>query len=344
MRSRVFALGLVMVACSGAEAPPGVAGLPSSSPAFATIPRADVERDLALELTRKTSETFDEERDPRFEVWLVNRSQVTAYPIVLSNDGSESGWREPTVSLAMERQSSNGAWEAVPKSQGGRCGLYAVDWTLDVKTLAPGARVKLDWFPFWRGEGDATADAKRVRFTAHYAYGEHARDQSKVPTVLHAMPEYAIASAPFEIEVAAPLRLELKVKGPLPAVEGALVSSVFDVTMVNQSGAAQRFDRFENGHLSFESDVVRADGTRFFKNNLELDAGITARSKDVLSPGGRHALVAAQMKTSSEWTLEPGARIARVRAVWRAWEQVDGEQNVLMRRAVSAWLPLPEKR
>src|SRR5205823_3504156 len=153
-------------------------------------------------------------RDPRLEVWLVNRSATRTYPVVLANDGSEVGWREPHAFFTVELLRASGAWEPAPAESGGRCGLYAMDWTKDVVSLAPGERVKMPWMPFYGGElGDAT----KMRVVARYVYGKHARDKSKVPPVLHAMPEYALQSAPMDIPIAHPYGLELRIKGPLPS-------------------------------------------------------------------------------------------------------------------------------
>jgi hypothetical protein len=312
---------IVLAACSGAS--PTIGGN-ETQPQTSTIDRTDVERDLTLELTRKTNEGYDDERDPRFEVWLVNRSRTVTYPIVLSNDGSESGWREPTVGFTAEKKTAAGAWEAIPKQHAARCGLYAQDWTQDVKTLAPGARVKLEWFKPWPLE--EVGDATRVRFVAHYSYGDHARDKSKVPPILHAMPEYAIASAPFEIPVARPFRLDLTVKGALP--------TAVDIAMVNQSGTAQSFDAFEQGQLELELETVLADGSKNTQD-VRIENGDNPKA---IAPGARHTLVGGRASLSYPPSFETGERPVRVRAVWRAWEHDGGD--TLMRVVVSPWIPV----
>jgi hypothetical protein len=285
---RFFAF-VLLAACSGASPGAGTTEQPT-----ATIAQSDVEHDLVLEVTRKNNEGYDDNRDPRFQVWLVNRSKTTSYPIVLSNDGSESGWREPTIGWTAEMKTS-GTWQAVPKVRVLRCGLYAQDWTTDVKTIAPGERIELPWFALW-GMGEV-GDATHVRFVAHYAYGEHARDKSKVPPILHAMPEYAIASTPFEIEVKRPLRLEID-RG--------------EIFMVNQTNAPFSFDAFEKGSLEIEIEG---------KDSVSIESVVQPKT---IAAGAR-------VKIADAGKLEPGKK----RAIWVGYDHVGDTTNT--RRVVSAW-------
>jgi len=63
-------------------------------PDLPSWPRAEVERDHVLTLVRKSSEPLQPGDDPQLLAVLSNRSRATAYPVVLSGDGSEPGWRE----------------------------------------------------------------------------------------------------------------------------------------------------------------------------------------------------------------------------------------------------------
>lgn len=333
-----LALVLAMVACSGADPAPSVGGAsaPSVAGTAETIPRAVVERDLALEMTRTSTAALDHERTADVEVWLVNRSATRSYPVVLANDGSEVGWREPRAFFRLEGQRPSGAWEPLSTADLLRCGNYAEDWTKDVVTLAPGARVKMPWMPYPPVElGDAT----RVRITARYEYGEHARDKSKVPPVLHPMPSYAIASAPLELPVEHPYALTLKMKGPLPTRPGAPLGPALDVVVENRSSRSLPVGTSESGaQLWFE---VRVDGEPEQAHALFVDTTPTFPSKETLAAGGRASIVTAQTRTDVVWSL-PAGKLVQMRALWRIWEPApDRDGPDRQRRVTSAWVDVP---
>lgn len=325
---RAIVVALFLAACSGAS--PVVGEREKDAPS-ATIARADVERDLGLELSREATDPYDDGRDPHFKVFLVNRSKTTSYPIVVSNDGSEAGWREPTIGFTAEKKTAAGNWEAAPKGQVLRCGLYAQDWTRDLRTIAPGERIELPWFYFAPLED--VGDATRVRFVAHYAYGEHARDKSKVPPALHAMPEYAIASAPFEIEVKRPLRLELSLVSKIAMKDHAPLAGTIEVAMVNQSGAAFSFGEFEQGWFEIEMKTDRKEIESFRIDDAETPP-------PSMAAGARRSLVGPKAKVAYAPSFEPGVHVVEMRAVWIAYEHVGNVSNV--RRVSSAWVPVPQ--
>ena len=51
------------------------------------------------------------------------------------------GWREPHAFYVVERMRPSGTWEPLPVGEVLRCGVYAEDWTKDMRILAPGERV-----------------------------------------------------------------------------------------------------------------------------------------------------------------------------------------------------------
>ncbi|MFO0734858.1 MAG: hypothetical protein U0270_03225 [Labilithrix sp.] len=320
-----------IAACSGADTTPNLGGSSSTSstPAASAIPRATVERDLKLEITKRTTESVDHEREAPIDVWLVNRSATASYPIVLSNDGSEMGWREPHAFYVVERMRPSGTWEPLPVGEVLRCGVYAEDWTKDMRILAPGERVKLPSMPYpWYG---MLEDATRVRITARYEYGEHARDKSKVPVPLHAMPEYALVSAPIEIPVEHPYELTLKLKGPLPATPAAPLAAALDVVVQNRSTRALPVGDAESGaSLVFEAKLASGEIT-----TLHVETVPTYPSRERLGAGDRAALVTAQTRTESLWTL-PSDRIVQLRAVWRIYDDANGTHD--QRRVDSPWV------
>ena len=185
MPSRAWALAFVplAVACSSLDA----AREPLNGISERLVPQEEVERDLSLTLRRLATEAFEIGHDPRLEVVLSNRSKTRSYPVVVSGDGSEAGFREPHVFYTVERRSSSSSpWERATEQRVARCGNYDEDWTKDVVSLAPGKEIVLPWFGFpsnWELDG-----ASHARIVAHYAYGEHARDEREAPPELHGMP------------------------------------------------------------------------------------------------------------------------------------------------------------
>jgi hypothetical protein len=291
-----------------------------------------VEKDLALEVTRASKDAIDHERDPGLEVWLVNRSPSATYPVVLSNDGSESGWREPHAFYTIDRQVS-GRWEPVKVSFEGRCGLYAEDWTKDVVSLGPGQRVKMPSMPY---VSDELGEASAVRVVAHYEYGDHARDKSKVPPILHAMPSYVLASAPLVVAVAHPYRLAFTLKGPLPKTPGASLYGVIDVVAENQGSKPLPFANTSSGAQLF-LEAKTADGE---EHTFLLDAAGTHAATETTRPGERRSIVTSDAKTDVIWEL-PTAKIRQLRAIWRVWDREPTATQDNVRRVESAWVDMP---
>src|SRR3954468_2051189 len=137
MGFRSFILGAVLVAtgCSGSEGTPSSASSAPQPVVGTTLERTEVERDLVLTLRRNTTDAFEIDHPPGFEIVLANRSRDRSYPIVLSSDGSESGWREPHVFYTVEKRTGTGPWQAAAALQMLRCGNYDADWTKDVVSL-----------------------------------------------------------------------------------------------------------------------------------------------------------------------------------------------------------------
>lgn len=329
----VASLAFVACACSGADTAPSTpAGAPATEVRTSKAPSNEVERDLVLTLRRTTTEPFEISRNPHFEVVLANSSRSRAYPIVLSNDGSESGWREPHVWYTVERKLAGGNWENAPAHRGGRCGLYASDWEKDVQTLAPGAEVVLPWFEFY-AQWDLD-DATHVRVVAHYAYGDHAKDLRKVPPLLHTMPAYELASKPMELAVEAPVTLELRLKGKLPASGDALAPLV-DVVAINRSKTPQAIATADSGaSLSLEVEYTAKDGqTQRARVSTSYS---TDYARDKLAPGARLSVVGAA-KAQDYSSLPEGAKPLRVRALMNLEWEVPGA-NADSRVMTSPWV------
>lgn len=328
----VLVASLALAACSGADATPSTPlGAPATEVRSPTWSRTDVERDLVLTLRRTTAEPFELSRNPRFEVVLANRSRDRAYPIVLSNDGSESGWREPHVWYTVERKLAGATWETAPALPGGRCGLYARDWEKDVRTLAPETEVVLPWFHFY--EQWALEEATHLRVVAHYAYGDHAKDLRKVPPALHMIPAYEIASKPMELAVEAPVTLEVRLKGRLPD-SGEALAPLVDVLAINHSKTAQSIAMADSGgSLSLEVEYTAKDGRA--ESTRISTSHSTSYARDMIAPGARMPVVGSA-KAQDYSSLPEGAKPRRVRAVMSIeWETPGGPDARIMR---SPWV------
>ncbi len=338
-----FAL-TVMTACSVGGDPMAATTAAAARPAplaeSETFPQSDVVRDLRLFV--EAGEPYEEERNPYLRVFLVNTSATRSYPVVLPADGSEVGWREPHVWFTVDR-SDGQAWAAAVPEELVRCGAFAQDWTRDVTTLAPGARVELEATSFV--EWGALGDTSRLRVVAHYAYGAHARDKSKVPPALHSMPEFAIASGPVELAVDHPFALEVRVKGAVPGGGGALLSPVFEARVKNLAARALPIaTTATGGQLAYEIELVHDDGQTEVRTLTVDDDDLGGDApEDAIAPGATRLVMGPRAKTVSFWELAPADRVMRVRATLRIWtDQPERHPNV--RFAASPWVAAPEPR
>lgn len=334
---------LALAACSGTE---GTLGGPSSAldapapaaPGPRSEARAAIERDLVLTLRRASSDPFEVGRDPAFEVVLSNKSTTKSYPIVLSSDGSEAGWREPHVFFTVEkRASASEPFRLAPEQKLARCGMYDQDWTKDVQELAPGKEVVLPWFHFHDFQFDLE-DAAQVRVTANYAYGDHARDLSKVPPILHSTPAYALRSNAMELAVDAPLVIELAYKGVLPK-SGEPLSKSFAATVVNRGRAAVPFAAADTGG-NFQIELEGEEESDGSKSTRSISSGFSVdHAKDRILPGARRDAIGAGK--AMEDTFLKGFRPKRARATLHVWWYVDETQAKSDERyARSGWITL----
>lgn len=331
-----YALAISVISgCSAAD--PRFADEPGGAATEVTVPmfpRSEVERDLALELSRKISEPFERQREPGFEVVLVNRSPDRTYPVVISDDGSDAGWREPHVWYTVERRSGGGAWQAAPALRYSRCGNFQEDWHKDVVPLASGAKLNLPWFPFyWHWDLDG---ATHARVTAHYAYGDQAKDRRKIPPILHQMPAYDLRSNALEFELTEVVRLELKLHGALPLRSGELLAPAIEVTATNCGAAPVPFATSDTGaSLAIELEYEGQDGTLRLE---ELDTGVVlGEAQEVLAPGERRAVVGPTTKTERYSSLPENLHVLRVRARLQISSAIKDDFRI----ASSPWVRVP---
>ena len=330
-----------LLACAGTEGVSGTSS-PFEAPAPAsqasTAARAEIERDLVLTLRRTTTEAFEIDRNPRFEVTLENTSTSKAHHVVLPSDGSESNWREPHVFFTVERRdSASSPWVAAPAERMLRCGMYAQDWQKDVVALEPGQKIVLPWFEFYRQwELDGASD---VRVTARYEYGDHARDLRKVPPVLHATPAYAIASKPMVLAIDPAMSLELTWKGVLPMRNAPLAKSV-EVVATNRSSVQIPIAGGDSGgNLIVEIEGTNPDGST--ARHSVVSSVSVEDAKERLAPLAKRSVVGAA-KSYDDVESTPGFRPKRVRAklhVWWYTDEANGKSDE--RTARSPWVEIP---
>lgn len=332
MTSRAWALAFLplAVACSGLDA----AREPLNGSSERLVPREEVERDLSLTLGRLATDAFEIGHDPRLEVVLSNRSKTRSYPVVVSGDGSEAGFREPHVFYTVERRSSSSSpWEPATEQRVARCGNYDEDWTKDVVSLAPGEQIVLPWFGFpsnWELDG-----AYYARIVAHYAYGEHAREERDAPPELHGMPSYALASNALEVVIDPPLVLELSWLGTVPAADEPLSHS-FAVVALNRGAGSLPFATADSGALleiELEGDEVTGEiGRHAIASGFSVDD-----ARDRIAPGSRREVVGNVKAWNDE--LPRGFQPRRARAslhVWWYTNESAGESDE--RTARSPWV------
>jgi hypothetical protein len=161
-----------------------------------------VPKELALVLKLTGPARIKPAENPKLEIRLVNRSKRSAHRVVLPNDGSESGWREPHVYLT-----ATSGGRAVKGRPIGRCGMFAVDWHRDVVVLAPGQSVDLT-SRYLPARMTLALPAKgKVKLVAHYDYGAGKEVNTRSVRGTGSMgktPAFDLVSKPIEIEMAGP--------------------------------------------------------------------------------------------------------------------------------------------
>jgi len=228
-----------------------------------TIAKADVERDLALEVKLLSGDGVQPGQPVRLKIHLKNTSNERIYPVVRPGDGSEVGWREPHVFYTARIDTGDGNWQEVPKAPVARCGNFDAQWQNDVVELWPGKSIELkDWLapPEMALE---MQQAGRVRLCVHYRYrgGVTGKDPKTGKTFdtgkMRGMPAFELVSKPVEFEVLRPLDVVLSVKKPLKAKTKTRLSEILDVKLVNRSKGGIEVTAptlSADARLSFETD------------------------------------------------------------------------------------------
>ena len=330
-----FLAGADLAACSRHTAT--VLDAPSAETRSGPVTRADVERDLSLEMVRgKGPVELGHEAD--IKVMLVNRSPSRFYPIVLSSDGSgEPGWREPHVWYTVEARTASGAWRPAEYTAKRFCGNFDENWDKDIVELKPGQSVELPWFTFYPAFWNLD-DARAIRVVAHYSYGERVKDTRTVSPPLLGMPSYVLVSRALELPLDEPIVLELRVLGPIPRGPKRPLERVFDVVAVNQWKDPLPFSTLEAGgaDLCFLMDYEGAPG-RDERFCFPTTPGGSHEARDRIARGERRAVVTNSTRTGESWELSAKTRVRRVRAVLSVHEYSSA------RSAYSPWVDVPTR-
>jgi hypothetical protein len=250
-----------------------------------------------------------------WDLVLANRSKSASHKVVLANDGSESGMREPHVWFTATHVGRDGVATELEPHPALRCGLYADQWWKDVATLAPGESRKLEWAPMRPEQTfDYQAPGKLI-LVAHYAWkgGGDTKNlfEIKPPDDLGGMKgvaPYEIASKPIEVEVIRPLDVVAKAKGSFKSGVPKAVTDVLDVRVVNASGEPISLSG-DTWFLTVET-CVGGKPRHAFLDETKGDA------KSVTLPAGGDAAVlgaAGFLKTRDARLQFEGACVVRMR-------------------------------
>jgi len=282
--------------------------------------KADVERDLALEVKLISGDGVQPGQPVRLEIHLKNTSKERIYPVVRPGDGSEMGWREPHVFYTARIDKGDGSWQEVPKAGIARCGLFNAQWQEDVVELWPGKSIELkDWLAPPEMALELQQPGK-VRLHVHYRYrgGITGKDPKTGKTFdtgkMRGMPAFELVSKPVEFEVLRPLDVVVSVKKPLKANTPTRLSEILDVKLVNRSKGGIHVTAptlSGDARLTFE---IEADGAAPTLSEQDQPYG----KKQLLNPGDEAAILGdAPLANGIDGTWEyPNPGKVELRAVY----------------------------
>src|SRR5690606_8508921 len=71
-------------------------------------------------------------------LYLTNQSETDKYQIILTEDGSESAWREPYIYITAQYKNEQNKWIQLEKYGSLRSWLFDAEWQDDTTTFNPG--------------------------------------------------------------------------------------------------------------------------------------------------------------------------------------------------------------
>ena len=133
----------------------------------------------------------------------VDGAAVSEQPVavVRPGDGSESGWREPSMYFSAEKKTAQG-WKNVERRPIGRCGLYNSNWQDDVVVLKPGEEIDVGvWMPTPYSYFNLSEGTYRFRLHYNYTRGEAEKKSpgsaGEIPPSLVDTPAFSLVSEPL---------------------------------------------------------------------------------------------------------------------------------------------------
>jgi hypothetical protein len=277
-----------------------------------------IQRDLALEVTRKSADTIGPGEAVALEINLVNNSKERGYFVVEPGDGSEMGWREPHVYFtAMVKHKDE--WVDVPAGNLARCGLFDAAWQNDVVKLDPGKKVKIEK---WIIGPERALDLQKpglVRLLVHYKYGGGKVGKGERSGVsgdlgeMTGIPAFEIVSKPVEFTVKRPFDVTVKVKGSLKAGEEAKLSDVLDVLLVG--GATEGSE--------VKAPTLSADARLYFETEEGAAPRLTEQREQygkefILGPADKISILGKSTNANGidgVWTVQKAGAV-KVRALY----------------------------
>ena len=297
-------------------------------------PFAPHHEDLRLELRLMGDAVIESGQRVRVQASVHNDSSTTRHAFVLPGDGSEVGWREPTVSFSVLAQSADGCWWPPPQTAHLRCGVYDPDWTQDVVVLGPGEERIIE--ELWGDHMLYFDEPGRVQLRMHVlwnagrtAKGEPVRSSRSTP--MAGVPAFELTSNMVEVTVLRRFTLELL---PKSRVEGAPASpalhDLLDVRLTNTTDSPQVLVRPHAEALRFE---LRGSVTSTPRGTWEPSS---RRSKLQLAPGTSTSLLgSASPNPDLEFHVDhPVPEVVQVRATFHP----DPDRPEI--RVMSDWIAL----
>jgi hypothetical protein len=211
--------------------------------------------DLRLELAVLGPRVLQPGERLRVQASVHNDSTHARHPFVLPGDGSEVGWREPSVGWSALVESSPGCWRPLPEARTARCGLFDANWAKDVVALDPGGTHVIE--ALWADHTLRFDEPGRIRVRLHYVWneGRTTREPSVSPrsSAMAGVPAFELTSNTVEITVVRRFDLELVPKSRPPGTRPPTdLRDLVEVRLTNVSASAQKLVRPSANDLTFE--------------------------------------------------------------------------------------------
>lgn len=281
-------------------------------------------------VARSPKQTIRPGQTPAVTVHVVNRSKEATIPVVRPGDGSESGWREPSMAWRAFLVAPDGTERPVERLPLMRCGNFAADWTLDVTDLAPGAEFDATGGPAPLSAVYDFQEAGRYRLRAVYEYeagasarGGKVRADGKPETGrMGATAPFEMTSDAVEFTVERPFDVVVRMRRPARVGERSRPEDFLEVAAVGTGGGDVVIERGA-WELTWELERSTATPADWDEGRLDPapeDRAVT-RGREVPLTGARSGV----RRTTYPWTFD---RVGTFRVAARLSELRDGGARV----------------